>query len=50
MRLDVAGKPAYIGERNAAISAWFAEDLELTTVIDLAPAAGPATKEAAGAR
>src|SRR5262245_16216895 len=39
MRLDPAGKPAYIGSRQAAISAWFAEDLELTTVIDLASAA-----------
>jgi len=35
MRLDAAGKPAYVGERKAAIAAWFAEDLELTTVIDL---------------
>ena len=35
MRLDAAGKPAYVGERKAAIAAWFAEELELTTVIDL---------------
>lgn len=37
MRLDAAGRPEYVGSRKAAISAWFAEDLELTTVIELAP-------------
>ena len=35
MRLDAAGQPEYVGERKAAIAAWFAEDLELTTLIDL---------------
>jgi hypothetical protein len=37
MTLDGAGQPQYIGERKAAISAWFAEDLELTTTLDLCP-------------
>jgi hypothetical protein len=35
MRLDAAGRPEYVGSRKAAIAAWFAEDLELTTMIDL---------------
>jgi glyoxylase-like metal-dependent hydrolase (beta-lactamase superfamily II) len=38
MRLDPAGKPVYVGERRAAISAWFAETLDDTRVIDLADA------------
>ncbi|MGH8221429.1 MAG: MBL fold metallo-hydrolase [Woeseiaceae bacterium] len=35
MQLDAGGRPQYLGERKAAISAWFAEDLETTTLIDL---------------
>ncbi|MBE9604707.1 MBL fold metallo-hydrolase [Acetobacteraceae bacterium H6797] len=35
MRLDTEGCPEYLGERRAAIAAWFAEDLSLTTPIDL---------------
>jgi glyoxylase-like metal-dependent hydrolase (beta-lactamase superfamily II) len=35
MRLDAAGRPEYLGERRAAIAAWFAEDLSVTTPIDL---------------
>jgi N-acyl homoserine lactone hydrolase len=35
MRLNAAGKPEYMGERKASISAWFGETLELTTEIDL---------------
>lgn len=35
MRLDERGRPEYLGERRAAIAAWFAEDLSLTTPIDL---------------
>lgn len=35
MRLDAAGRPEYVGGREAAIAAWFAEDLARTTVIDL---------------
>jgi hypothetical protein len=39
MRLDAGGRPEFIGERKAAIAAWFGEALELTTTIDLAAAA-----------
>jgi N-acyl homoserine lactone hydrolase len=40
MRLDVAGRPEYVGERRAAIAAWFSENLSDETHIDLcAPAA-----------
>ena len=35
MRLDESGRPEYLGERRAAISAWFSEDLLVTTAIDL---------------
>jgi len=35
MQLDEAGQPVYIGERRAAIAAWFDESIELTTVVDL---------------
>ncbi|MGO4303429.1 MBL fold metallo-hydrolase [Cupriavidus sp. RAF12] len=35
MRLDENGRPEYIGERRAAIAAWFSESLEQTTLIDL---------------
>jgi hypothetical protein len=37
MRLDDAGQPEYVGERTAAIEAWFGETLELTTRLDLCP-------------
>lgn len=32
MRLDDRGKPEYIGERRAAIAAWFSESIETTTI------------------
>jgi len=35
MRLNDLGQPEYIGERKAAISAWFSETLLQTTLIDL---------------
>lgn len=35
MRLDAEGRPEYLGERRAAIAAWFSEDLSVTTPIDL---------------
>jgi N-acyl homoserine lactone hydrolase len=35
MQLDGRGRPQYLGKRQAAISAWFGEDLENTTLIDL---------------
>jgi hypothetical protein len=31
------GKPRYLGEREAAIRAWYGEDLNETTVISLLP-------------
>jgi N-acyl homoserine lactone hydrolase len=34
MQLDDAGKPQYIGQRIAGISAWFSETLEQTTEFD----------------
>jgi N-acyl homoserine lactone hydrolase len=37
MRLDAAGKPEYVGAVQASIAAWFDEDLETTTVIQLKP-------------
>ena len=40
MFLDGAGQPEYIGERHAAIEAWFSQSLEVTTTIDLCCAAG----------
>lgn len=40
MCLDAAGQPEYIGERRAAIEAWFSQSLELTTTIDLCCEAG----------
>jgi N-acyl homoserine lactone hydrolase len=42
MQLDAGGRPQYLGERKAAISAWFAEDLETTTLIELGRAHEPA--------
>jgi glyoxylase-like metal-dependent hydrolase (beta-lactamase superfamily II) len=44
LRLDPAGRPEFIGQRRAAIAAWFGEALELTTTIDLAAVAGEATR------
>lgn len=38
MRLDGSGQPAYIGERKAAISAWFSENILQPTLIDLCDA------------
>jgi glyoxylase-like metal-dependent hydrolase (beta-lactamase superfamily II) len=35
MRLDGEGRIEYLGERKAAIYAWFSESLETTTIIDL---------------
>ena len=35
MCLNAAGQPEYIGQRSAAIAAWFSESLETTTTIDL---------------
>ncbi|MFC7739438.1 MBL fold metallo-hydrolase [Roseomonas sp. GCM10028921] len=35
MRLDPHGRPEYLGERRAAIAAWFDEDLSVTIPIDL---------------
>lgn len=42
MRLDAHGRPQYVGERRAAIAAWFGETVAEQTMIDLcgAPAAG----------
>lgn len=42
MRLDARGQPEYVGERRAAIAAWFGETVAEQTMIDLcgAPAAG----------
>jgi N-acyl homoserine lactone hydrolase len=40
MCLDAAGQPEYIGERRAAIEAWFSQSLEFTTTIDLCCEAG----------
>jgi glyoxylase-like metal-dependent hydrolase (beta-lactamase superfamily II) len=35
MRLDDSGQPEYVGERRAAIAAWFSESIHKTTLIDL---------------
>lgn len=35
LRLDAEGRPDYVGERKAAIAAWFGEDLSVTTTINL---------------
>ncbi len=35
MRLDANGQPEYLGERKAAIAAWFGEDIAVMTEIDL---------------
>jgi N-acyl homoserine lactone hydrolase len=40
LRLDATGQPEYIGERRAAIAAWFSESIETTTTIDLCCEAG----------
>jgi N-acyl homoserine lactone hydrolase len=43
MRLDSAGRPQYIGERKAAIAAWFDESIEISTPIDLTQPLGVVT-------
>lgn len=40
MRLDAAGKPEHLGERKAAIAAWFGEDIAVVTQIDLCATCG----------
>ena len=35
MRLGADGKPVYVGTRSAGISAWFDEDIEITTDFDI---------------
>ena len=35
MRLDDSGRPEYLGERRASISAWFSESLEMVREFDL---------------
>ena len=35
MDLDGAGKPRYLAEREAAISAWYGDSLDETTIINL---------------
>lgn len=40
MRLNTLGQPEYIGERKAAIAAWFSESIHQTTNIDLCGVAG----------
>ena len=40
MRLDGAGRPVYLGERKAAIAAWFAESIHTMTTIDLCAGQG----------
>jgi len=42
-----AGEPRYLGQREAAIRAWYGEDLNETTVISLLPDTDPATQAAA---
>ncbi len=37
MRLDAAGRPQALGVREAAIEAWFGDDLDTTTLFRLAP-------------
>jgi glyoxylase-like metal-dependent hydrolase (beta-lactamase superfamily II) len=49
MRLNAQGKPVYIGGRRAGISAWFDEDIEMTTDFDIGGDEPPA-KVAAGGR
>lgn len=40
------GVPRYLGEREAAIRAWYGEDLHQTTVVSLVPGAGRAARAA----
>ena len=40
MRLDANGQPDYIGERKAAIAAWFSESIHTMTTINLCCEAG----------
>jgi hypothetical protein len=44
------GRPTYIEERRAAITAWFDDDLETTTLFELKAVEPPAARRAAGAR
>ena len=48
MQLNANGRPVYIGERKAGISAWFDEDLDATTEFDIAGNAVPAARVARG--
>ena len=41
MSLDASGRPVYIGERRAAISAWFHESLAEESIVDLCAADRP---------
>jgi len=41
MTLDGEGRPVYLGERRAAIAAWFSESLSEESVINLCPVRGP---------
>ncbi len=41
------GKPRYLGQREAAIRAWYGEDLNETTVFSLLPDAADAVRDAA---
>ena len=47
MKLDAHGKPAYLGERQAGISAWFDPDLEVTTEFDISGNAVPVARRSA---
>lgn len=50
MRLAEDGKPTYVGNRKAGITAWFEESIELSTSIDLCPAATQALRPVRDAR
>jgi hypothetical protein len=41
------GRPRYLGQREAAIRAWYGEDLNQTTTISLLPEDAPNAREAA---
>ena len=41
------GKPQYIGKREAAITTWYGDDMDTTTLFELTlPAEAPARKRA----
>ncbi len=44
------GRPSYVGERRAGITAWFDDDLETTTLFEFKAAPPPAARRAAVAR